>query len=111
MSDSIAILLTIVALAGAWRVFEKAGRQGWEAIIPIYNLYVLTVITCQPWWLLVLCVTPVLNLFAMAYLFVRLAERFGQPWPYAIGLLLVPFVFLPLLGFGEARYTAPPPSP
>lgn len=108
--DSTSIFLTAVALAGAWNVFAKAGRKGWEALIPIYNLYVLTVITDQPLWLLVLCLIPFVNIFAMAFLFVKLAERFDQPWPYAIGLLILPFIFFPLLGFGDARYTRPKPS-
>ena len=109
MSDSIGILLIIITLAGAWQVFEKAGREGWEAIIPIYNIYVLTKITGQPWWLLVLSLTPVVNVFATGFLYLKLAQRFGKEWPYLLGLLLLPFVFFPLLGFGDARYSAPPP--
>ena len=110
MSDTIGILLIVAALAGAWHVFAKAGREGWEAIIPIYNIYVLTIITGQPWWLVVLCLTPVLNVFAMGFLYWKLAERFEQQWPFALGLLFLPFLFLPLLGFGSARYTAAPPA-
>ncbi len=31
-----------------WKVFEKAGQEGWKAIIPIYNVYVLTQIIGKP---------------------------------------------------------------
>lgn len=101
------LLVLAATLAGMWKVFEKAGRQGWEAIVPIYNLYVLTVIVGQPWWLLILLLIPIVNLLTAAFLCYKLAERFGQEIPYAVGLFLLPFVFYPLLGFGEAKYTAP----
>lgn len=104
------LLLILAALTGAWNVFEKAGRRGWEALIPVYNLYVLTVITGQPWWLLVLCVIPFINIVAMTFLYLKLAERFGLGWPFAVGLLFLPFIFFPILGFGEAAYASPPRS-
>ena len=110
MLDSTAIFLIAVALTGAWNVFAKAGRQGWEAVVPIYNVYVLTLITGQPWWVFILCLIPFVNVFAMGFLYLKLAERFGQPWPYAMGLLFLPFVFFPLLGFGDARYSPSPRS-
>lgn len=101
----IGFLMTIAALAGAWQVFVKAGRQGWEAIVPIYNIYVLTVITGQPWWLLILCLIPIVNLIALGLLCWKLSERFGQTWLFAVGLVFLPFVFYPVLGFSDARYT------
>ncbi len=104
------LLVLVAVLAGMWKVFEKAGRQGWEAIIPIYNLYVLTIIVGQPWWLVILSFIPVVGLFVMAYLSFRLAERFGQELPFTLGLIFLPFVFYPLLGFGDATYTAPAAS-
>ena len=106
----ISLLLIIAALAGAWQVFVKSGREGWEAIVPLYNVYVLTLITGQPLWLVIVCLIPLVNIVVMGFLCWKLAERFGQSWPFAIGLVLLPFVFYPVLGFGEARYTPPPLS-
>ena len=85
----------------------KAGREGWEAIVPLYNVYVLTLIAGQPWWLVILCLIPIVNIVAMGFLCWKLAECVGQSWPFAIGLVVLPFVFYPLLGFGAARYTPP----
>ncbi len=101
------LLLILAALTGAWNVFEKAGRAGWEALVPIYNIYVLTQITGQPWWLVILAVIPLVNIFAMAFLYLNLAQRFGLGLPFAAGLLFLPFIFFPILGFGEAVYTPP----
>ena len=101
------LLLLLAALTGAWNVFEKAGRPGWEALVPIYNIYVLTAVTGQPWWLIIFAVIPLVNIFAMAFLYLKLAERFGLSFPFALGLLFLPFIFFPILGFGDAVYTPP----
>ena len=101
------LLVVVVMLAGMWKVFEKAGRQGWEAIVPIYNIYVLTIVVGQPWWLLILCLIPLVNVLVFIFLAFKLAERFGQGVPFTIGMVLLPFVFYPLLGFGDAQYTPP----
>lgn len=38
----IGLAITVFAIVCNWKIFEKAGRKGWEAIIPIYNMYVMT---------------------------------------------------------------------
>ena len=43
---SVVWLVVVVAiLAAVWKMFEKAGRPGWAAIIPIYSTVVLLQIT------------------------------------------------------------------
>jgi hypothetical protein len=37
----IQLAILVAILAGAWKMFEKAGKPGWAAIIPIYNGIVL----------------------------------------------------------------------
>ena len=32
------LAIIIAALAGMWKTFEKAGKPGWAAIVPIYNI-------------------------------------------------------------------------
>ena len=36
-----AIVLMVVSVVAMWKIFEKAGKPGWAAVVPIYNLYVL----------------------------------------------------------------------
>jgi len=42
------ITVAIVQWAGMWKVFTKAGQPGWAAIIPIYNIYIMTKIGGKP---------------------------------------------------------------
>ena len=44
----IALGAAIVTIIGEWKVFEKAGKPGWAAIIPFYNNYVLYQIGDMP---------------------------------------------------------------
>ncbi|MEM8524784.1 MAG: hypothetical protein AAGG68_09070 [Bacteroidota bacterium] len=44
------LYLGIIALviASIWKVYEKAGKPGWAAIVPIYNIIVLLEIVDKP---------------------------------------------------------------
>lgn len=34
-------ITTVLILVASWRVYQKMGYQGWESIVPFYNVYVL----------------------------------------------------------------------
>ena len=97
------LLITLFVLAGAWRVFQKMGRQGWEGIVPFYNLYVLCQELYGQGWKLLLFLVPLYNIYFHFKLNIDLARRFHQGVGFGIGLALLNVVFVPLLGFG--RYT------
>ena len=87
-------------------IFKKAGRAWWEALIPFYNMYVLTVITKQPWWILFGILLPVVNWIVPIYLDYHLCKRFGLGVPFTVGVVLLPFIFLPILAFGDYVYSS-----
>jgi hypothetical protein len=94
----------ILMIVGLWRTFTKAGKPGWAAIVPIYNLFVLAEIAGKPaWWGLMLCI-PCVNFVFLFLVMIPLAERFGKPAGFGIGLALLGFIFFPILGFGSAQY-------
>ena len=41
-----------------WKIFEKAGMEGWECIIPIYSTYILTKIVNKPGYWTILMLIP-----------------------------------------------------
>ena len=99
-----ALVLTIVMIASMWKIFDKAGKPGWAAIIPIYNLIVLLEIIEKPIWWIVLFFLPFVNVIAAVLIDIELAKKFGKDALFGIGLLLLPIVFFPILAFGSARY-------
>jgi hypothetical protein len=105
----IVIWLAVIALvlAAWWKLFTKAGRPGWAGIVPIYNMIVLAEIVGRPWWWGLLPLVPCVGIVFAVILFIDLAKSFGQGVGFAIGLILLGIVFLPLLAFGQYQYIGP----
>lgn len=99
--------IAAVMIAGMWKLFAKAGQPGWAAIVPIYNTYVMTQIVGRPILWFILTFVPCVNFVAMVLIMIDLAKSFGKSTGYAIGMILLPFVFIPMLGFGDAQYSGP----
>jgi hypothetical protein len=105
------LVLIVLMIIGMWKVFTKAGKPGWAAIIPIYNIIVLWQITGKPGWVLALAIIPCTSIIGVIMLGIGVAERFGKSAGYGIGLGLLPFIFYPMLGFSDARYLGPEGAP
>ena len=104
--------LFLLMLAGFWKICVKAGKKGWISLIPIYNRVVLLEIVGRPLWWIVLLFIPVVNIFVYITLIRRLASQFGKGTGFTVGMIFLPFIFLPILGFGTATYSNHfPPSP
>ena len=97
-------LVLIVIVVSMWVIFTKAKKPGWAAIIPIYNLIVLLDIVKKPWWWIILLLIPVVNIVILIIVYHKLSESFGQGVGFTIGLILLPFIFMPLLAFGNYQY-------
>jgi hypothetical protein len=98
----IAVIIFLVACY--WKIFTKAGKPGWAAIVPIYNIIVLLEIVNKPVWWIVLLLIPCVNLVVMVLVIIELAKVFGKSTGFAVGLLLLGIIFLPILAFGDAEY-------
>ncbi|PSO45513.1 MAG: signal peptidase I [Parcubacteria group bacterium SW_6_46_9] len=101
------LAITIAVIAGLWRVFTKAGEQGWKVLIPIYNAYIILQIVGRPGWWLVLYLIPLVNVIVVIVVNNDLSKSFGKGTGFTIGLLFLPFIFAPILGFGDAQYVGP----
>jgi hypothetical protein len=93
----------VVAMVGMCKVFAKAGQPAWAALVPIYNTYVLCQIVKKPDWF-IMTLIPCINIYFGVMLCIETAKAFGKETGFAIGLLLLPLVFWPMLGFGDAQY-------
>ncbi len=92
-------------------MFTKANRPGWAAIVPIYNTVVLfQTAKMNPWLILLyLCgiipiVGPIVILVLNIILMLNLAKAFGRGTGFAIGLIFLPIIFIPILAFGDSKY-------
>ena len=86
------IVIIALIVVGLWKIFEKAGKPGWAAIIPIYNIIVLLEIIGKPLWWLILFIIPLVNIVFAIWATNLLSKSFGKETGFTIGLIFLPFV-------------------
>lgn len=101
----ICLAFIIVSIIAEWKIFEKAGREGWKSLIPFYSQYVLTEISgLNGWYFLLMFIPYVGPLVWTIIVYTNLAKAFGKDTGFAIGLILLTFIFTLILAFGDAKY-------
>ena len=111
----IGLAMVVAAYAGYYKTFEKAGEAGWKGLVPFYSFWIQLKIVDRPDYWMGLYFVP----FAYLYVVIRstwdLGTCFGRGAWFKLGLLFMPFVFYPILGFGGSAYRrrvpAQPASP
>ena len=98
------LLLQIIAWAGMWKSASKAGQNGILACIPVVQVFIWSTMAEKPAWWGLLFLIPIVNLVIVAIVFYEISIRFGRGIGTTIGLILLPFIFWPILGFGSAEY-------
>lgn len=99
------LIFVALIVVGLWKLFAKAGKPGWAALIPIYNTIVMIQMAGKPvWWILLLFI-PVVSLVISVLIAIGLAKNFGRGAGTAVGLIFLPLIFILILAFGSAEYT------
>jgi signal peptidase I len=96
------ILVLLLIHAGLFGVFRKAGKQGWEAFVPGYNIWIWLKMVDRPWWWLILMLIPGVNIMmflVLVFLTIRNFEvdSIGK----TIGGVVLSPIALILLGFQD----------
>lgn len=99
----VSIILCVLMIISLWKIFTKSGEKGWKALIPFYNILTLMKIIDMSWWFIILMFIPFVQLFFYALLSVMLANRFGKGVIFAIGILFLPCIFIPILAFTKTE--------
>ena len=75
---AIELVIIVAIIAGFWKVFVKAGKPGWAAIVPIYNVIVLLQIAGKPLWWIILFLIPLVNIIMAIFVGIAIARKFGK---------------------------------
>ncbi len=97
----------VLILASMWKIFAKMTQPGWYGIIPIFNYCVIAKQSGKDWWWGLLPLLPCIGIIFLIILLNELSKLFGKGVGYTIGLIFLPFIFLPVLAFGSAEYQGP----
>ena len=98
------LALAVLMVVSYWKIYAKAGKPGWAAIIPIYNIIVLLEIVKRPIWWIVLLFIPIVNFVICIMLIIDLVKAFGKPGSHAIVAIFFGIIYFPYLAFSDATY-------
>lgn len=95
----IAGIIYIIFCFGELLLFQKLGREPWEAIIPFWNLCALCEETLGSKWYVLTFFVPILNLFIWWKINQEIARMFNKDTTYAVGLFFLHPIFVCMIGF------------
>lgn len=102
------LALSVLLLVSMWVLFKKAGRKGWEAIIPFYNIYTAFDILYGNGIKFLTLLIPIYNIYVCIKYCFDFAKVFGKSTGFGFGILFLPYVFMPILAFSsDSQYVGP----
>lgn len=87
-----------------WQVFKKAGKTPWVALIPIFSFITLLDIIEKPKFWVIGLFFPLIVYVLYFVVYIALAKKFEKNAAFGVGMTILPFIFLPMLAFGDAQY-------
>lgn len=113
----IALAVVIFYLVALWKVFKKAGKNGWEAIVPFYNSWILVEIAGLNWWWFLIMISGTIvsllsipglsalcqlaNLVATFFVNYNIAKKLHKEVGFAILATLFPVIMYPIIAFSN----------
>lgn len=96
-------------VTAGWVLFVKANEPGWASLVPFYNVWVMLRMLEKPWWWFIVfhIPIPIIQLVMVIIMCIELARYFGRSVLFGIGVALLPFIFVPIIAFGDDEYCAP----
>lgn len=96
------LILYIILSISLYKIFEKAGVEGWKALIPGLNFVEWCKLIGRPSWWALLLLIPIVNIFILAGMCVDMVRSFKKYklWHSALAVILPPAIFF-WLGFDK----------
>jgi signal peptidase I len=96
-------ILAVIGLhAGLFGMFKKAGIEGWKALIPVYNTWLMVKkMDLKIYWFFFQLI-PIAGQFVTIWIGIKFVEHFGRfHLIHHAATVLVPFIYFPYLGFSK----------
>ena len=98
------LAVLVLELVAMWKLFVKAGKPGWAAIIPIYNVIVMLEIAKKEWWYVLLLFVPIVNFVVSIIITIAFVKAYGKDTGFAVLTIFFAPIMYPLLAFGDSKY-------
>ena len=99
ISFAVAIIMAVVMIVAMCKIFSKANKPAWAALIPFYNTWVLCEMTWGHGIFMVLYFVPLIKYAAYIITMIKLGKVFAKETAYKVGLVLLPAVFAAIIAF------------
>jgi signal peptidase I len=85
-----------------WKLYEKAGIAGWKALVPVYRELIMLKMVNRPWYWFFYMLIPLIGQFIAIGVYWEFLKAYGKNkyGDLIVGILL-PFVYLPFIGFSK----------
>ncbi|QQS22186.1 signal peptidase I [Candidatus Saccharibacteria bacterium] len=103
--------IAAIGIVSMWKLFEKAKKPGWAALVPVYNIVVLLEIIGRPLWWVAMMLVPIANLVFGVMMYIDLAKSFGKDAGYGVLLILFSPVMFPIFAFSKSTQYVGPVGP
>ncbi|APD05792.1 signal peptidase I [Flavobacteriaceae bacterium UJ101] len=75
----ILVILQVIHFLGTWKLYVRAGRQAWEAAIPVYSVAIWLKIINRPMWWCFIPFLPIIGPILLGVLWYDTPKSFGKP--------------------------------
>lgn len=122
----IGLVWVVILIVANWKIFTKAGEEGWKCLIPFYGQYIMYKITWDVtyfWVILGIAVVsgivaaleiPVIGaLLSIASGIIgiiqlhKMSKAYGHDIGFTLGLIFLNPIFVLILAFGQSEYMGP----
>ena len=110
------LLFLVFTIIGKWKLYEKAGKEGWRALIPFYSSWTLIEISELKWYWFLIYILPtligflsfgeylstiamLLSRIAIAALCYNLSKKFKKGDTWFVLSIFFGDITIPLLGY------------
>lgn len=107
MITLLSYVVMFVSYVAHWKIFVKMGMEGWKALIPFYNTYLMFKALYGNGWKFLLLLIPVYHIYVFIKFYIDVSKAFEKPEVFAAGLIFMGVVFLCILAFDESEYHPP----
>lgn len=103
----LAMAISVFTMVCIWKIFVKAGKPGWAALVPFYNTLIILEFLGRPWWWLLLMLIPFANVVISIIIVFDYTKAFGKSTRFGYGLIFLTVIFIAILAFDSSRYVGP----
>lgn len=107
MAIIISLLISLVAVAAQWKLFQKMGFRGWQGVIPFYNYYLICKTFYNNGMKVLMILIPFYNIYLLLRLRIDMARAFNKSTGFGVGFFFADLfapVFTCILAFSSAKF-------